>query len=160
MPLAELLSCKQHVVWPQVLPALGHCPAPVGLGSLEEEGTGRGQHVQTEPPRGWCWAWRGCIQQTVMASYFVPLFFFPVQDLGLLLCLVHSGHSGKRGGSVFSHTAEILGDPWWHSWEWASFVPSWIQCQPSTARTAATCLDTFGIQVFILIAWLCLDLRL
>lgn len=35
-----------------VLPALGPCPAPLGLGSLEEEGGGRGQHIQTESPRG------------------------------------------------------------------------------------------------------------
>lgn len=138
----------------------GTLPCPSGAGLLWRGRHGKRSACPNRASKRLVLAWRGCIRQTVMASYFVPLFFFPVEDLGLLLCLGHPGHSGKRGGSVYSHTAEILGDPWWHSWEWVSFVPSWIQCQPSTARTAATCLDTFGIQVFILIAWLCLDLCL
>lgn len=110
-------------------------------------------------------AWRGCGRQTAVENCFAP--FFSPKIWGFYCAQGHPYSSPVIWGGgvdlVYFHTAGILGGPTagpaGHS-KHLSFLRSWVQCQSSTARAAGTCADTFGIQVLILIVWLCLDLCL
>lgn len=113
---------------------------------------------------GWCWHGGPASGKLFWQTPLYLYFFFPSPRSGaftvLRAILVIQGREEGLCSPIQQRSWETHGFPARHSWEWVSFIPCWIQCQPSTARTAGTCLDTFGIQVFILIAWLCLDLCL
>lgn len=146
-----------------LLPTLGPRPAPVWLGPLGEQGMGRGQHVQTQPPRGkgLVLAWRGCAWQTALSIFFSSEIwgFYCVQGSPCSSLVIQ----GAGEGLVYFHTAGILGGPMacpaGHT-KWVNFTLSWVPRQPYTARAVGTCIDTSRIQVLILIAWPCLDLCL
>lgn len=106
-------------------------------------------------------AWKGCVGQTVLASCFVP--FFCSRIWGFYCAQGHLYSSlviqGAGEGPVLPYSQRPMAYLVRHS-KRVSFIPSWDQCQLSTARAAGTCVGTFGIQVFILIVWLCLGLCL